>query len=100
MLIFLFFRSSLRRTSERLSLALSNEITFPSGTGFKNASPQRISSKRKEIEEYVIDETLIKKVGSELIWFWVAIESKNKEILGISISKERNMFVAEHLSPV
>jgi len=35
------------------------------------------------------------RVGSELIWLWVAIESKNKQILGLSISKERNMFVAE-----
>src|SRR6476646_6585739 len=36
------------------------------------------------------------KVGSELIWLWVAIEpTKDKEILSISISKERNMFVAE-----
>jgi len=35
------------------------------------------------------------KVGSEFIWLWVAIEIKSKEILGCSISKERNMFVAE-----
>ena len=76
-------------------LVLSDEITFISGTGFKNTKPQRISSKKKNIEEYVVlDETII-KAGSEYIWLWVAIESKNKEILGISISKERNMFVAE-----
>jgi putative transposase len=56
--------------------------------------PQRISSKKKNIEEYVLDETII-KAGSEYIWLWVAIEPKNKEILGISISKERNIFVAE-----
>jgi putative transposase len=30
-----------------------------------------------------------------LIWLWVAIEPKDKEILSITISKERNMFVAE-----
>jgi putative transposase len=40
------------------------------------------------------DETQL-KVGSEVIWFWVAIESETKNILAISISKERNMFVAE-----
>ena len=28
-------------------------------------------------------------------WVWVAIESESKEILGISVSKERNMFIAE-----
>ena len=29
------------------------------------------------------------------IWLWIAIENDNREILQISISKERNMFVAE-----
>ncbi len=36
------------------------------------------------------------KVGSELIWLWVAIEPKNKAILALTISEERNMFVVEH----
>ena len=53
-----------------------------------------MSKKRTQIQEYIIDETVI-KVGSEYIWLWVAIEQKDKEILTISISKERNMFVAE-----
>jgi len=44
--------------------------------------------------EYVIDETVI-KICSELIWLWVAIDNKTKRILRLSISKERNMFVAE-----
>jgi putative transposase len=57
---------------------------------------QKITSKKKKISEYVIDETVI-KVGQEYIWLWVAIEpTKDREILAISISKERNMFVAEH----
>jgi putative transposase len=57
-------------------------------------NPQRISSKRKKISKLIVDETII-KVGSELIWLWAAIEPKNKEILALNISKERNMFVAE-----
>ncbi|MDP9015420.1 MAG: DDE-type integrase/transposase/recombinase [Thermoproteota archaeon] len=56
--------------------------------------PRKISSKRKTISEFIVDETLL-KVGSEYIWLWVAIEPSNKEILALSISKERNMFVAE-----
>ena len=56
--------------------------------------PKRISSKRKRISEFIVDETAI-KAGSECIWLWVAIEQKNKQILALSISKERNMFVAE-----
>ncbi len=53
-----------------------------------------LEEKKKKFEEFVVDETLL-KIGSELVWLWVAIESANKEILSISISKERNMFVAE-----
>ena len=55
------------------------------------------SSKKKNISEYSCiqkDETAI-KAGSEYIWLWIAVEPKDKEIIAISISKERNMFVAE-----
>ena len=34
------------------------------------------------------------KVGSEYTWLWVAIEPENRQILALSVSKERNMFVA------
>ncbi len=39
------------------------------------------------------------KAGSEFIWVWVAIEPKNKVILVLSISKERNMFVIAERFP-
>ncbi|MGC2383801.1 MAG: DDE-type integrase/transposase/recombinase [Nitrososphaeraceae archaeon] len=38
---------------------------------------------------------MIKKIRSNYMWIWVAIESESQEILGISVSKERNMFIAE-----
>ena len=53
-----------------------------------------LSSRKIRITEFIIDETII-KVGSEYIWLWITIEDDNREILQISISKERNMFVAE-----
>ena len=56
--------------------------------------PKKITSKRKKIDEYIVDETLI-KVGSEYIWLWVTIEPESREILALSISKERNMLIAE-----
>jgi putative transposase len=57
--------------------------------------PHKVSSiKRKRVSEFIVDETLI-KVGPEYIWLWVTIEPENREILALSISKERNMFVAE-----
>ena len=41
-----------------------------------------------------MDETLIKD-GSEYIWLWAAIEPKNRQILALDISRERNMIIAE-----
>jgi putative transposase len=41
-----------------------------------------------------VDETLIKD-GSKYIWLWAAIEPKNRQILAIDISKERNTLIAE-----
>jgi putative transposase len=92
-LYFYFSGLSLRRTSERLSYIIKrNHVSI--WNWIQKYNPQKISSKKKKVLEYVIDETVL-KVGPEYIWLWVAVEVKSKEILGISISKERNMFVAE-----
>ena len=55
----------------------------------------KVSSKRKKIDEFIIDETMI-KVSSQYVWLWFAIESNHRQILlQIDISFERNMFIAE-----
>ncbi len=56
--------------------------------------PKRIITKRKKIDEFIIDETLI-KIGSQYVWLWVAIEPNNKQILQMDMSFERTMLVAE-----
>ena len=68
---------------------------YPSGNGFKSTNLKRITRKRKQTTEFIIDETMI-KIGSNYMFIWVAIESESKEILGISVSKERNILIAEH----
>jgi putative transposase len=92
--LYLYFSGlSLRRTSERLSCYIRrNHVTI--WNGIQKYHPKKISTKSKRISEFIVDETLL-KVGSEYIWLWVAIDAKSKEILALSISKERNMFVAE-----
>ena len=50
---------------------------FQFGIGFRRYHPQKISSKRKNVAEFIIDETII-KAGSEYVWLWVAIEPKDK----------------------
>ena len=47
-----------------------------------------------KLSEFIIDEILV-KVGSNYVWLWVAIGPTNRTILGIRISIERSMFVAE-----
>jgi putative transposase len=38
---------------------------------------------------------MIQVGSSEYVWLWVIIEPKDKEILSITISKERSMLLAE-----
>jgi transposase-like protein len=55
--------------------------------------PERLFYIRTKISKFIVDETQIKVVGSKYIWLWIAIKPENKEIVGLRISKERNMFV-------
>src|SRR6478609_8363417 len=92
--LYLYFSGlSLRRTSQQLSCFIKrNHVSI--WNWIQKYHPQKISSKSKKIDEFIIDETLF-KVGSEYVWLWVAIDPKNRQILALSISKERHMFVAE-----
>jgi putative transposase len=92
--LYLYFSGlSLRRASERLSCFIKrNHVSI--WNWIQEYHPLKISSKRERVSEYVVDETIL-KVGSEYIWLWIAIEPENKQILALTISKERNMFVAE-----
>src|SRR6478609_10734023 len=84
---------SLRNTSKALSRFVKRSHSAIRDWIQKYKS-KRLFFRKIKINEFVVDVTQI-KVGSELIWLWVAIEPKDKEILSITISKERNMFVAE-----
>ncbi|MDN5846877.1 MAG: DDE-type integrase/transposase/recombinase [Candidatus Nitrosocosmicus sp.] len=84
---------SLRKTSKALSRFINRSHTAIRDW-IQKYQPQRLLSNTKKIDEYIIDETLI-KVGSEYIWLWIAIEPENRQILAVTVSKERNMFVAE-----
>ena len=98
--LYLYFLGlSLRKASERLSqLIKRNHVSI--WNWIQKYKPLKIQTEKKKILEYIVDETLI-KIGSEYIWIWVAIEPKNKQILALSISKERNMLIAERfLSPI
>lgn len=92
---FLVFR--LEKRQNIIYCHLLKGIMFQYGIGF-NIIDQRKYCKGKErrkVQEFiVVDETLL-KVGSQYVWVWVAIEPLTKVILGICISFERTMLVAE-----
>ena len=84
---------SLRNTSKALSKFVTRSHTAIRDW-IQKYNPQRLYYNKTKIFEFILDETQI-KVGSELVWLWVAIEPASKEVLRLNISKERNMFVAE-----
>ena len=69
------------------------EVIFLYGTGFKGC---RVSNLQKEKSNSLHnkDETAI-QIGSQHFWLWICIQPVHKSVLGISISEERNMLVAE-----
>ena len=92
--LYLYFLGlSLRNTSKAVSRFVKRRHTAIRDW-IQRYKPEMLSSRKIRITEFIIDETII-KVGSEYIWLWIAIENDNREILQISISKERNMFVVE-----
>jgi putative transposase len=54
----------------------------------------RVRYKRKRVSAFIIDETII-QIGSQHFWLWFCIEPIHSSVLGIYISEERNMLVAE-----
>ncbi|MGD9671901.1 MAG: DDE-type integrase/transposase/recombinase [Candidatus Nitrosocosmicus sp.] len=84
---------SLRKTSKALSRFVNRSHTAIRDW-IKKYQPKRLLSKTKKIEEFIVDETLI-KVGSEYVWLWVAIEPGNRQILAVTVSRERNMLIVE-----
>jgi putative transposase len=51
--------------------------------------------KKKNVQEFIVDDKTLLKVGSQYVGVWVTIEPIDKVILGIIISFERTMLVAE-----
>ena len=94
--LYLYFLGlSLRNTSK--ALIIFNDDKRRSHVSVWNWI-QRFDScniyKRKRVSVFIIDETVI-QVGSQHFWLWFCIESIHNSVLGIYISEERNMLVAE-----
>ena len=80
--LYLYFSGlSLRRTSERLAYFIRrNHVSI--WNWIQKYHPRKIISQKRRISEFIVDETLL-QVGSEYVWFWIAIEPENREILAL-----------------
>ncbi len=93
--LYLYFLGlSFRNAAKALSFLKIIKISHVSIWHWIQKYKPKRSFHKREIKEYIIDETAI-KAGSELIWLWVAIEPIDREILSFYTSIERNMLVAE-----
>jgi len=52
------------------------------------------TKKKSRIVAFIIDETIV-QIGNTDAWLWVATEPIHHKILGVYISRHRNMLVAE-----
>jgi transposase-like protein len=53
-----------------------------------------IYSRKRRVTAFIIDETMI-QIGPREAWLWVAIEPVHSTVLGIYLSRHRNMLVVE-----
>ena len=94
--LYLYFLGlSFRNTAKALSFLLLTKVSHVSIWNWLQKYRPWKHIKNKKIQEYTIDETVIKAGSSELIWLWIVIEPINKEILSFYISKKRNISIAK-----
>ena len=94
--LYLYFLGlSLRNTSKALILFKDKQRSYVSVWNWiQRFGSCQIYNKRKRVTAFIIDETII-QIGSQQYWLWFCIEPIHSSVLGIYISEERNMLVAE-----
>jgi putative transposase len=93
--LYLYFLGlSYRNTAKALSKRFIKRSHVSIWKWVQHYRPEKIFYNRRKISEFIVDETQI-KIGKDYFWIWVALESDNKTIVGIHLSLERNMLVAE-----
>ncbi|HET9774320.1 MAG TPA: DDE-type integrase/transposase/recombinase [Nitrososphaeraceae archaeon] len=94
--LYLYFLGlSLRNTSKALTIFRDEKRSYVSIWNWIQRFGSCQIYKRKRISAFIIDETII-QIGDHHFWLWICIEPIDKSVLGIYISEERNMYVAEN----
>ena len=93
--LYLYFLGlSLRNTSKALVIFKDEKRSYVSVWNWIQRFAVYPIYKRKRVSAFIIDETVI-QIGSQHFWLWICIEPIHSSVLGIYISEERNMLVAE-----
>ena len=93
--LYLYFLGlSLRNTSKALIIFKDDKRSYVSVWNWIQRFGSCQIYKRKRVSAFIIDETII-QIGNHHFWLWICIEPIDKSVLGIYISEERNMLVAE-----
>ena len=97
-MVYIFtFQDYFRKAADRLSDCFIKRNHVSIWNWIQKYDPQKISSNKKKISlSNVIKHENVIKAGQNIFGYRVATkELESKEILGISVSKEQNMFFAE-----
>ena len=93
--LYLYFLGlSLRNTSKALVIFRDKKRSYVSVWNWVQKVGQYQIYKHKRVSAFIVDETVI-QVGNQHFWLWFCIEPVHSSVLGIYISEERNMLVAE-----
>ena len=93
--LYLYFLGlSLRNTSKALTISKDQKRGYVSIWNWIQRFGSLQIYKRKRVSAFIVDETVI-HIGSQCFWLWFCIEPVHSSVLGIYISEERNMIVAE-----
>ena len=96
--LYLYFRGlSLRNTSKSLEpFKCQNRSYVAVWEWIQQFGSSNVYNKHRRVSAFIIDETII-QIGKQHFWLWICIEPIYRSVLGIYISEERNMFVAERI---
>ena len=96
--LYLYFLGPLRNTPNALELFKAQKRSRVAiWDWIQRFGSSQIYDKRKRVSAFIIDETVI-QISNQYFWLLMCIEPIHSSVLGIYISKERNMFVAENFS--
>jgi putative transposase len=94
--LYLYFLGlSFRNTSKALEPFREKRIHVTVWNWVQRFNPKIIYSRKRRVTAFVIDEAMIQIDRGNEAWLWMAIEPVRSTVLGVYLSRHRNMLVAE-----